>query len=354
MSLYKPNSSLIGICVSKTKPGLFSQVKERLQRYPGDATILRFYIQDVNWRNRKVKGVCLEKINGQINEKQGIFPFPDVIYLQCPVDRMVAKKMEQVIGRKVFNSFPFDKWKGLDFIKNDNILHHHLPDTQQLKNQTDLEQFLLKYEDVFLKPIHGHSSKGIIRVKLHRKGNVEVTYQKEYQTFRKELESPKKLWKFIPHLFSATPYLMQKSIQTVQWKGRPTDIRLNINKNETGEWGVSALFTRYALNGSHIGSGRGIQYMPLDMKRFLNDMFPDDKVKVEDTEKAIVDLGFNICRAFDKSEQHMADLGIDLGLDENWHLWIFEVNSLPFPFAEPIMDHSLTRPLEYAHYLLSN
>gem|GEM_PF-4777140 len=47
----------------------------------------------------------------------------------------------------------------------------------------------------------------------------------------------------------------------------------------------------------------------------------------------------------------MADLGIDLGVDEKGKLWIFEVNHIPFPALGAIEDPSVYKPLEYAYYL---
>jgi hypothetical protein len=40
-------------------------------------------------------------------------------------------------------------------------------------------------------------------------------------------------------------------------------------------------------------------------------------------------------------------------MDENGHLWIFEVNPLPFPTQGSVQDYSLTRPVDYAVYLAS-
>jgi hypothetical protein len=340
---YNPKTPLIGICVSNGKRAFQRLVQKRIQRYPGDVSLIRFHIEDLNFEHLQVKGDCLEKKEGKINRKQGIFPFPDVIYMQCHVDREILKKIEQMIGRKVFNSFLYDKWQGWDLLAKDNVLRHYLPNTRKMESETDLQPFLYNYEDVFLKPIYGHSSKGIIRVELQKEGNIEAFYQKNWNMISKRFKSYQDFGNWISTKLKRKTYIIQQSIQTILWEGKATDIRLNMSKNSRGEWGVSALLFRISSNNSHIN--RGIKEI-WDMRSVTSEALPISNISV--IERDIVDLGFKICRTLDESGYHFADIGIDLGVDENGHSWIFEVNPLPYPYDSPFQDHSWTRPLEYA------
>ncbi|MBX9972596.1 YheC/YheD family protein [Cytobacillus firmus] len=373
MDQNKPKTPVIGICISNAKREFQKLAKARLERYPGDMTLIRFHIKDLDFENLQVKGVYLEKKGREMNRKKGVFPLPEVIYLQCHVDDKLVKKIEGVIGRRVFNSFIFDKWECWDLLEKDDALRRHLPYTQKLENGTNLQQFLYNYEDIFLKPIdpsHGHSSKGIFRVKLlanskelnyhnilqsvkdffvtkqklQKEGSILVTYLKQGEMQRESFELYKKFQDWILPKFSKN-YIMQQSIQTIKWKEKVTDIRLNMNKNGKGDWEVSLLLLRVALNDSHC-TPRVLTARPM---RSLTKMFPNDK-NMENIETAVVDIGFKICDCLDESGYHMADLGVDLGLDENGHLWVFEVNPLPHPLIG-VPDHSMTKPLEYAAYL---
>ncbi|MGN2275076.1 YheC/YheD family protein [Priestia megaterium] len=356
VSIIKKNP-LIGVCVSNAKRGMQRILKERLERYSGEITLIMFHIENLDFDNLQVKGEYLEKRGREINQKQGIFPFPDVIYLQCHVDHEDVIKMEQLIGHKVFNNFIFDKWELWNILKNySGELHPFLPHTRKLKNRKELQRFLYVYKDIFLKPIdvtQGHSSKGIFRVRLQKNGSLEVTYRKKRKMHRKSFEYYSKFINWIyPKL--TKEYIIQQSIQTVTWNQKVTDIRLNMNKNDKGKWEVSALFARIALAGNHIGPGRGILYMPLEIRQLIRKTLPGRRGEKEDKIKSVVDLGFKICNALDKSGHHLADIGIDIGIDKSGNPWIFEVNPIPCPFALPIEDHSSIRPLEYALYLASN
>ena len=341
---------LIGICVSKVKPLFESLVKERLEQYPGDATLIAFHIENLNLARRNVRGVYWEKKGQGINRKEGMFPFPDVIYLQCHVDNNVIKQIEGILGRKVFNNFIFDKWECWKLLKKDKEIRNHLPYTQRLKNRTNLYLFLHQYKDIFLKPINAstaHSSKGIFRVILQREGNVKIFYREKNKMQEKGFKSYQKFQDWIFPKLSPKDYVLQKSIETMKDSENATDIRINMNKNSRGEWEVSMILVRVATNVSHVIPRFATFYSISDFIK----MITDNEEKRGELERSIGNIGLKICRSFDKSGYHMADLGIDLGMDKNGHVWIFEINPLPFPFRGAIRDQSLIRPLEYASYL---
>ena len=341
---------LIGICVSKVKPLFESLVKERLEQYPGDATLIAFHIENLNLARRNVRGVYWEKKGQGINQKEGMFPFPDVIYLQCHVDNNVIKQIEGILGRKVFNNFIFDKWECWKLLKKDKEIRNHLPYTQRLKNRTNLYLFLHQYKDIFLKPINAstaHSSKGIFRVMLQREGNVKIFYREKNKMQEKGFKSYQKFQDWIFPKLSPKDYVLQKSIETMKDSENATDIRINMNKNSRGEWEVSMILVRVATNVSHVIPRFATFYSINDFIK----MITDNEEKRGELERSIGNIGLKICRSFDKFGYHMADLGIDLGMDKNGHVWIFEINPLPFPFRGAIQDQSLIRPLEYASYL---
>ncbi|MED4292879.1 YheC/YheD family protein [Priestia megaterium] len=345
----KHENPIIGICVSNLKPVFQRLVEKRLERYANDITLIKFYIDDLDFKDRKIKGIALKKKKGKIYEIQGVFPLPRVIYLQCHVEPKIVRKIELLIGCKIFNSFIFDKWECWEILRKDDALCTYLPYTQRLEHKTDLQHLLSVYKDIFLKLVdhrHGHGSRGIFRVKWKEGGLIEVTYREKENMERDSFESYEKFQDWISPKLSKT-YIIQQSIQTITWYQKATDIRLNMNKNSQGQWEVSLLLLRVASNDSHI-TQKVLTAQPI---KNLTKMFPGnkniDKVRIEET---LVNIGFKICHSLDKSGHHMADLGIDLGIDENGYVWIFEVNSLPHPL-KGVLDHSLTRPIEYSAYL---
>ncbi|WP_367757163.1 YheC/YheD family protein [Ammoniphilus sp. 3BR4] len=299
----------------------------------------------MNFNNFQVKGHYFQKKGGEIYEEKGVYRFPAVVYMQCHIDREICRKIEHVIGRKVFNNFIFDKWQGWELLSSDIVLRNHLPATQKLLNGADLQKFLYHHQDIFVKPVSavkGHSSKGIIRVQLQKSKAIGIFYREGKMMRHERLEN----WQEVQDRINIpSNYILQQSIQTVKRGEKVTDIRVNMSKNRKGKWEVSNLLFRMASNSSHI--------IPEDVKVFspnhLEKTFHDFELDL----MTCRNVGYRICHIFEKLGYHMGDLGIDLGIDENGHVWIFEVNPLPYPFtlSPSHQDHSWTRPLEYASYL---
>jgi hypothetical protein len=341
---------LIGFCVSRDYyPGLLGLVTQRLHFAPDDVTFIRFHLKDIDFNNLQVKGEQFQKdTRGWI---EGVFPIPDVVYMQCSANREEIKRIENVIGPKVFNSFIFDKWEGWNILNNYQELCDHLPNTQLLQNHMDLKDFLNKYNynDVIFKPIHGYSSEGILRMKFQENNKIKLFYKQGLKMEMQEFPHSREFWHFFSLKINYGSYIIQQSIETVKFRENVSDIRLNMTRNSKGQWEVSLILFRVATNSSIV--------IPSSISAYTLDNFLKSSVykkeKMGDIENSIINLGIKICHAFDKLGYHMADLGIDLGMDENGHLWIFEVNPLPHPTQGSVRDYSLTRPVEYAVYLVS-
>jgi YheC/D like ATP-grasp len=342
---------LIGVCVSEAKQAFSGLVIKRIQCYRGDVSIIRFRITDLDWGNLLVKGDLIEKKDGNITQSEGKFSLPNIIFIQTILDRKVLEKLEQVSGCEVFNNFIFNKIELFNLLKTDKLLYNHLPATQKLENDIDLQHFLSSYlssyNDVLLKPINGICGKDIFRLKSHSNNNeIEITYKQKKKT-DKVLISKTKIWDWISPRLSKNQYIIQQGIQAVKWFNKPTDIRLNMNKIGKEEWTVSCLLCRVALNGSYVTTqNQGfLQYKQMETL-FVNNGMDIHKIK-----KSIVELGYYICSSLDQSKYHMADLGIDMGVDEKGHIWIYEINPLPYPFGSWTRDRSWFRPIEYGLHL---
>jgi hypothetical protein len=341
---------VIGICAGGRRGQQFNHVERllgsRMERYSSvEADLIVFHLDDLNLERKSVKGLhCFKKGNSVVWERSTL-RLPDAVFIQCYADPKMVSRLEQAIGKTVFNNIFFDKWECWQFLYKNPDFRPFLPFSITLESMKHLVSFSKEHGDIFIKPVSGAGGRGIVRLTVQEGKNKIRTVFHNHKKSRIRIF---KEWKSIWNRFSLTPHshMLQKSIRTLQWNGQPTDIRLNINKNGEGAWQVSTLFFRIALNGSHVGWGRGIHYMVLDPSWLLK-----EKIIREKSLSQIADLGLSVGRWYDDSGYHMADLGIDFGLDQKGHPWIFEVNSLPSPFGPPIQDQSWTTPFEYGVYL---
>lgn len=339
----------IGICVGPTQENIrkifHHLVKIRLAKYATNPfeDIIVFTLDGLNLSECSLTGHRALSTERGLRWVTGTYSLPNVIYVQSEFKYDELKTIEQVLPGKIFNNHFYDKMECWSILSQNLLLKPNLPKSKLLETPEDIGDYLGQFRSVYLKPILGHSGKGIIKTKLLKNGQVERFCLNE----NKLIQSIHELYNWITTSISTDPYMVQQGIETATWKGNPTDIRLNMNKNGKGDWEVSFLVARIALNQPFVSTGSQHNVLSY-IEPYLTRIFPNkDTVGLK---QSIIDLGYEICRTFDGTKYHMAEFGIDIGVDPFGKLWIFEVNHLPHPFHK-LPDKSLTLPFDYAYYL---
>ncbi|MDF2652401.1 MAG: hypothetical protein K0Q73_8206 [Paenibacillus sp.] len=346
---------IIGICVSKDRKYVHHYVEKRLQSYKRDRGVTWIMLDrdSIKPEQSTVRGRRWDVRTQAFRSKNETFAFPQVIYMQCVESQAKMNEIQQTRGCKIFNNWIFDKWQGWKLLAAHTSLRGFLPESRLLQKESELQAFLQQQRDVFIKPIapeHGHSSNGIVRLKHSGDGSVEASYSADLKMNFITFKSFKHSYEWLKPTLANKTYMMQQTIETEQFMNGVTDIRLHMNKNGRGQWEVSHLLFRIAHNRSHI---MPLQSMMLTMDKWKS-MVPNEIQRIDQIEQDMIELGFRIGNAMDQSEFHMADIGIDLGMEKSGRLWIFEVNPLPTPMLKKLeicRGDSLTMPLEYARYL---
>lgn len=342
------SKGLIGICVTYPRHEL---IQARILRFGfNDVDFVLFGPNDIRYEEGTVSGYWADKdaVRGAVRWIKGIYPMPDAVFLDGRVELDTIRNMERAAGKKVFNSFTFDKLQGDALLRQDEVLSRHLPDACIVRAgggpNPELGRFLLRHRKAYLKPANGCSGKGILRVELDGKGQVVLRGFKRDEAFcinRPDMQ----MW--TAELKPDEAYIAQQAVDTVTWHSLPTDIRLNMSKNGEGQWEPSFLTARAALSGGYVR----LHHYRMLLRSHFAELFLPIQRSAEEIESEILEVGYRICSLFDRSDYHMGDLGIDLGIDTEGKPWIFEVNPLPYPYHMAFGDHSLIRPLEYARFL---
>ncbi|MFC0522746.1 YheC/YheD family protein [Pontibacillus salicampi] len=337
----------IGFCVSEEHyPGLRLRLSERINTSSINRTFIRFESHLVDFHHQLVAG---ERYDHNQNEWViGTFPIPRVIFIQCKASPVFIRKIKEASGAIVFNDFIFDKWQSWMILSRNQHLYPHLPETRICRSVEDINYFMESYKDFLIKPIMGDSSQGIVRINKKDSGYSEMFVTNEKDVTRKWFTPSKEFQHYLCTQYGNGEYVLQQKIQTISQGEQVTDIRTNMNKNGAGEWEQSLLLFRIATNSSVVIPKSISAYL---LKGFLNSRLYD-QATMGDIEQSILHLAREICHTFDRSSFHMADFGIDLGLDKAGKLWIFEVNPLPFPTNGAADNRPLSLPIQYADYLI--
>jgi hypothetical protein len=285
--------------------------------------------QHINWEKGTIQGYLFHENNWQTIE----VPFPHVIYDRLP-NRKTERNPKLVKVRETlqkdylipwYNPGFFSKLDIYERLQQDNSVGIYLPETHPFTSFSLLEQMLSKYGHIYLKPINGSLGLGVHQI-LYDK------IQDEYYCRYQDREGVNRLRKFssLEGLFQTVlgnrnldKMIVQQGIHLLRQNQRPIDFRIHTNKDDSGEWHVTALAAKIAGRGSvttHARSGGEV--------KTVAEIFQQDECKLytEKLVKAALQLSNSIAN---NMEGIIAEIGFDLGIDKHGDVWLFEANSKP-------------------------
>lgn len=355
-------SPLIGIVTSKqlNKPGFrgnkenFRDIIETGRRM--GVPVFVFTPDDINEKSAYTLGFTRHPAFSRWIRL--VFPRPHVVYNRIPDREAEQRQPEQQTLRflqshpdiELFNPHFFNKRELFRWFTRDRALKSFVPRTESWGSQERFSQFLQRFETLYIKPAQGKAGKGIMQIKKEG-GGYRLTYVtgkaselKHYRT--NHLET---LYKKINSLTKERPYLLQQGVHLVRYQGRPFDLRMLVQKNGSGRWDVTGLGIRVAgANGitTHVPRGGSIGKP--------GDIFPRVFAsRAKDVYKRALDLAVLAAEGIERqSGLHLGEISIDLGIDRDLNMWLFEANAKPMKFDEPLIrKRSLERIIEYATFL---
>ena len=304
----------------------------------------------VNFSKRMIRGQVLE--NGKWVERN--MPFPDVIYNAGDPNKLA--KSQKVID-KLKATIPFttysigNKWSVYERLKKGMEFTQYLIPSEKISDNSDrFFHFLYAFERIVFKPYDGRKGKGIYFISMKNEEFL-VTHNANTSSFSKD-----QLKKLIEEKLAAGTYIMQPYIRSVTKSGQVFDFRLHVQKDGNGEWVITSIYPRIAPQGSfipNINNGGFTNYLV----PFLKQEFDDEALNIKAT---LEHFSLSLAQHLDDLQMKMYgevidEIGIDIGLDENFKIWIYEVNWLPgcpptFYLEMDVVIHSI----RYAMYVAKN
>jgi D-alanine-D-alanine ligase-like ATP-grasp enzyme len=223
----------------------------------------------------------------------------------------VAKKRAfQEIASKVLKTMTLER---------DAWLQQYIPHTVWY-NDEQLLSMLHRYGMVFVKPDKGGGGVGIIRVKKLENGLVECKSLYHYKVI-----PVNRVPKLVKSYFKPNKrYLIQQGISLAMIKERPFDIRLMLQR--VGQhWELTGIAAKIAAPGKIVTNFcKGGQ--PYAAELAVQQVCPTNTPQKLEELKT---LAYRVASVMSQRFQRLRELGIDVGLDENGDIWIFEVNTRP-------------------------
>ncbi|MBP3039635.1 YheC/YheD family protein [Bacillaceae bacterium Marseille-Q3522] len=310
-----------------------------------------FGMQHIDWESGVIKGYFYEKSQWKTFE----VPFPNVIY-----DRLPNRQSEKLIQLKKikerlekdylipwFNPGFFNKLDIFEKLQQDDIVSSYLPETHPFTSFSIMERMLADYGHVYVKPKNGSLGFAVHQIIYDRKKSIY------YCRFR-DLSGKNKLRKFfslealMTHVFAnrkLSSMIVQQGIHLIRENNRPLDFRVHTNKDDNGEWKVTAIAAKIAGEGSvttHLNNGGTIK----TLAEICTTAEQEQGYKQQ-----LIDAALTISKALDQQIPGIiAEIGFDFGIDRNGKLWLFEANSKP---GRAIFKHPHLKQFDLLSWRLS-
>ena len=301
--------------------------KDRFSEYHrfGGVTIA-FSARSVDWEKKIAYGMVYDPDKKQWRYQST--PIPAVIYRRNFHQKKESiKKLKNLTDNNLFNSYHFKK-SDLYHIKNNPEIKNHLPETFLLDNIDELIDFLQVHKKIILKPVSSSRGRGIFILELASENEGFSLY--DYRNNAKVHYRIKDI-DGLHALFSDfgvfnQEYLFQTHIPLLKVSNRALDVRVVMQKYNKRKWQCSGIECRVAQEDEDLTNiARGGDAMTLEAviknsKQGLN---------YSQVYRNILNVCQRFCRVMDQSNEHFAEFGIDIALDEEGFPWILEANIYP-------------------------
>ncbi|WP_010531640.1 YheC/YheD family protein [Lentibacillus jeotgali] len=229
-----------------------------------------------------------------------------------------------------------------ELLKDENFEHLVIP-TTRAKSFDDIEEFLLKYSCIVMKPVAGERGKGIYILKKDVDDYI-LGYEKEERRINRDA-----LVEHYQKFIENKRYILQKYISSRTKDGNPFDCRIHVEKNRQGKWQVARNFIRIGIGQkviSNVNQGGGIS----DLTPFLKANFGE---KWEEINDKINQVALTLPYKLEEIKKTpIMSIGFDVAIDKDGKLYLFESNGAPTTI--PLMAKAAMLRTDYYLYLLEN
>jgi len=309
-----------------------------------------FRINDIVVKQENMKALV------RVNESEyrvKVISRPKVIHNRgLGFQKREQKKIESLKneGVMIFNECTrYEKLEIHNLLIKNNEIKPHLPVTLSA-NKNNFYQMLLKHKEILIKPSNGTLGNGIIKIS-HKNNDIWLYTNLETE---QQFSVKKTLPIYIENIIRDSKNIIQQRIQLATYQGCPFDIRVSVQKNQSGIWQISGVVAKVAKKGMYVTNvATGGKCYPLETI-FKN----KSRFDINHLKKDIEKFALLVCEHLDNHLPYFADVGLDIGLTNDGFPMFIECNcrDLRYSFKEAgLIDEwksTFYTPVGYANYLL--
>lgn len=322
-----------------------------------------FFPHRLDWERERVVGYVYSPSSKRWEKR--LCPFPDAVYDRCfyanartfnayrePIRKLMASSGARFLGRGLKG-----KWTVHQMMVRDEALKPHIPETERLQRPDDIVRWLDALGELFLKPHGGSQGKGVLHIAETPKGFFVKGRTAKNEPVRLGFRSRSRMLRWVSHFVADRRYLIQRYLTLTTAAGEAFDIRALVQKNGKGRWELTGMAVRLGAPGSVTsnlhGGGRAEEVEPFLRRKYGSEA-------AEAIIRTASDIAQRVPVVLEQYHGRLAELGVDLGVDGDGHIWVLEANSKPGRSAfaaladERVRLASIRNPMLYAKYLLDS
>ncbi|MCM0650038.1 YheC/YheD family protein [Clostridium swellfunianum] len=332
---------IIGLLITKHNRDLTKGMLKRLLLYTlhyekFNGLICVFSWEGIEFISKVIKGFYFKYDNSTKSGfwKEGIIPFPNVVYNRTLLTKFKIQKLKENVNNKLFNSLQLNKLDFWRMAEKSNLVSNNIPDTKLLSSIEDLDKMLEKYDYVYLKPIGSSLARGLIRV---HKSEGSYCFQINDNPYPVLVQSGETAFNYFNRIKHKQQYLVQQGINSIKFENRYIDFRVIMQKNETLEWKCTKIVAKIGKQNGICSNFKEDGYALTFEEVFIRVLKLEDK-EINNIKTKLINICNNLCKMFDETGENFGDLGIDAAIDDKLNIWILEANTR--------QDHKIILPLK--------
>lgn len=255
-------------------------------------------------------------------------PLPHVVYNRVPLRRtetlpafLDAQAYFSALGIPFFNPSFINKQKLFEMFSTHAKLSDLLPESIQVESMDQLSVFLEQHRGLYAKPASSAKGKGIFRLRLENDHLEYVSHR--HKLIFPDLES---FWEVGARKFLYHGYIAQKEILPKTIGGKRFDFRVLAHEG---------------MNGYEV-TGIGIrQSHKQDLTTHLHNggkLMPYEKYQNDKHDQFFAEIVPYIGNVLTEHLGYFGEFSIDAGIGVDGRYVIYEVNSKPMSFNEPLIE----------------
>lgn len=213
------------------------------------------------------------------------------------------------------------KWERYLTLLKDPEIKEYLPETK-IYNKSSLSEMLNRYPSVFIKPIIGTGGRGIIKV-----SKADNQYVLQFVGIKKTFNDMEKLSSVTDSIVKKQGYMVQQGIEMIKIDQRPIDFRILVLKpyfkwEKMGVIGKIAGKNKFITNKAKGGK-------PISLAKALKKSLNYSEQQIKETESLLLSIAVRTGKILSKKYSYVREIGMDVAVDQNGKIWVFETNSMP-------------------------